>query len=232
MELDARVSVLMHVPLYQGLADAELAEIAAEARSIPLAKGDTLFEQGEEALHGYIMAWGRVRLDQNTADGQNMVVRYIGPGEMLGTVAVFRRIPYPATSVAVEDSMALAWSALRLNEQIRQYSVVGLNAVQVVGGRVEELMARLQEIATQRVERRIAAALLRLANQTGRRIDTGVEIPFQISRQDLAEMTATTLHTVSRTLSAWSSEGILDARRRGRLVICRPHRLVQIAEEA
>jgi CRP-like cAMP-binding protein len=82
------------------------------------------------------------------------------------------------------------------------------------------------------VERRIASALLRIANQSGRRVEGGVEIPFPLSRQDLAEMTATTLHTVSRTLSAWDHDGIIDSRRTSHLVIRRPHRLVEIAEHA
>ena len=106
-----------------------------------------------------------------------------------------------------------------------------MNAIGVIGGRLEELQARLQEVATQRVERRIASTLLRLANQSGRRTEAGVEIPFPISRQDLAEMTTTTLHTVSRTLSAWDAEGIVESRRSSHLVIVKPHRLVAIAEQ-
>lgn len=128
--------------------------------------------------------------------------------------------------------MVLSWSAPRLSDHMERFPSIALNAIKVVGGRIEELQARLQEIATQRVERRIAATLLRLANQAGRRVEGGVEIPFALSRQDLAEMTATTLHTVSRTLSAWDQEGIVDSRRSSHLVIRRPHRLVEIAEQA
>src|SRR3546814_11485016 len=86
--------------------------------------------------------------------------------------------------------------------------------------------------ATQRVERRIASTLLLMVRQSGRRGDAGVEIPFVISRNELAEMTATTLHTVSRTLAAWEQEGILTGKRTVHLVITQPHRLVEIAEQA
>ena len=232
MDTGARVSVLQRVPLYRGLDDAALATVAREAHERPLAKGDTLFVQGEAALHSYVLGWGRVRLDQSTADGRNVVLRYMGPGEMVGTVAVLRQIPFPATPVAVEDCLVLSWSAARLSEHMTRFPPIALNAIKAIGGRIEELQARLQEIATQRVERRIAAALLRLANQAGRRVEGGVEIPFPLSRQDLAEMTATTLHTVSRTLSAWDQDGIVDSRRSSHLVIRRPHRLVEIAEQA
>jgi CRP-like cAMP-binding protein len=79
---------------------------------------------------------------------------------------------------------------------------------------------------------RIAATLLRMVKQAGRRVEGGVEIPFAISRQELAEMTATTLFTVNRTLAAWEQEGIVSGKRSSHLVIAKPHRLVQIAEQA
>ena len=232
MNTDARVSVLQRVPLYGGLDGDALATVARDAHERPLVRGDRLFEQGEEALHAYVLGWGRVRLEQTTPDGHNVVLHYMGPGEMVGTVAVLRQIPFPATPVAVEDCLVLSWSAARLSEHMTRFPAIAINAIKVIGGRIEELLERLQEIATQRVERRIAAALLRLANQAGRRVEGGVEIPFPLSRQDLAEMTATTLHTVSRTLSAWDQDGIVDSRRSSHLVIRRPHRLVEIAEQA
>lgn len=232
MDTDARISVLQRVPLFTGLAPPGLGAVAREAYERSLAKGESLFIQGEEALHGYVVGWGRLRLDQTTPDGQNIVLRYMGPGDLVGTVAVLRGVPFPATPVAVEDTLTLSWSAARMLDLMERFPKIATNAIAVIGGRIEELQARLQEIATQRVERRIASALLRIVNQSGRRIDGGVEIPFPLSRQDLAELTATTLHTVSRTLSAWDQEGIIDSRRTSHLVIRRPHRLVEIAEQA
>jgi CRP-like cAMP-binding protein len=86
------------------------------------------------------------------------------------------------------------------------------------------------EMSTQQVERRVAHALLRLARQAGRKVEQGVEIDFPISRQDIAEMTGTTLHTVSRTLSAWESQGLIESGRQ-RVVLRDPHRLFTLAEQ-
>ncbi|HKY94420.1 MAG TPA: Crp/Fnr family transcriptional regulator [Kiloniellales bacterium] len=232
MDTSARISVLQRVPLFAGLPAEALGRIAGTALEVRVAKNDSPFRQGDPATHGHVVGWGRIRLDQATADGQNVVLRYMGPGDMLGTVAVLRGIPYPATAVAVEDSLLLAWSAPRLSELFNAYPALALNAIRLVGTRLEELQQRLQEVATQRVERRIAGTLLRLVRQGGRRGEQGIEIPFSMSRQDLAELTATTLHTVSRTLSAWEQQGIISARRSSHLVILQPHRLVAIAEEA
>jgi CRP-like cAMP-binding protein len=85
-------------------------------------------------------------------------------------------------------------------------------------------------MSTQHVERRVAHALLRLAKQAGRKVEHGVEIDFPISRQDIAEMTGTTLHTVSRTLSAWEQRGLIESGRQ-RIVLRDPHKLFELAEK-
>ena len=96
--------------------------------------------------------------------------------------------------------------------------------------RIQELQERLHEFATERVERRIASALLRLAQQSGQKTPDGVLITLSLSRQDLAEMTGTTLYTVSRTLSRWEQLGIVDAWAQ-RVLVRSPHGLVTIAED-
>ena len=101
--------------------------------------------------------------------------------------------------------------------------------MQTVGSRLQETHTRVVEMSTQQVERRVAHALLRLAKQAGRKVEHGVEIDFPISRQDIAEMTGTTLHTVSRTLSAWEQPGLIESGRQ-RIVLRDPHRLFALAE--
>ncbi|MGK3946862.1 helix-turn-helix domain-containing protein, partial [Streptomyces caeruleatus] len=73
-----------------------------------------------------------------------------------------------------------------------------MNALAVLSARYHEIQLRLLELSTEKVERRIGHTVLRLANQAGRRTARGIEIAFPLSRQDLAEMAGTTLHTVSR----------------------------------
>jgi CRP-like cAMP-binding protein len=102
--------------------------------------------------------------------------------------------------------------------------------MQTIGGRLQEAHTRVVEMSTQQVERRVAHALLRLAKQAGRRIEHGVQIDFPISRQDVAEMTGTTLHTVSRILSAWEQQGLIESGRQ-RIVLRDPHKLFTLAED-
>ncbi|WP_233245644.1 Crp/Fnr family transcriptional regulator [Marinicauda salina] len=232
MDASARTAVLERSNFFSGLERAAIEDAAEGASVRALDKGETLFQQGDEATHHFVVAWGRLRLDQTTPEGKNVVLRFMGPGDLVGSVAVFRGVPYPATPLAVEETRVLAWSAARMTALMQDHPVLASKAMGMMGGRIEELQERLQQVATQQVERRIAGAILRIAGQSGRKTEVGVEIPFPVARQDLAEMTGTTLHTVSRTLSAWIEEGILEGRRSSRLVILKPHRLVEIAEEA
>ena len=85
--------------------------------------------------------------------------------------------------------------------------------MQTIGQRLEEAHARIREMSTQEVERRVAHAVLRLAKHAGRKEGAAVRIDFPISRQDIAEMTGTTLHTVSRIMSAWEAKGLVEGGR-------------------
>ena len=98
-----------------------------------------------------------------------------------------------------------------------------------IGARLADANTRVMEMATEPVERRLAHALLRLAAQSGRPVDGGVEIDFPVTRQDLGEMIGATLFTVSRLLSAWESEGLIEGGR-ARIVVRRSDRLSAIAE--
>jgi CRP-like cAMP-binding protein len=108
---------------------------------------------------------------------------------------------------------------------------IAMNAVAVLGTRYQETQIRLRELSTETVERRIAHALLRLARQAGRRTAQGTEICFPLSRQDIAELSGTTLHTVSRTLSAWEKDGIVSSAHR-HVVVCLPTALEGISQDA
>ena len=94
---------------------------------------------------------------------------------------------------------------------------------------IRDSHTRVVEMSTQQVEQRVAHALLRLAKQSGRKVEHGVEIDFPISRQDIAQMTGTTLHTVSRILSGWESRGLIEGGRQ-RIVLREPHKLFVLAE--
>lgn len=225
-----RESLQGQAPIFAGLPDEGLERAIALGKRTKREKGEILFHQGDPADAFHLILAGRIRVSQTSPEGQQVIIRYLGPREIAGCVAVCGGVPYPATATAVEDAWLLSWTRARIAELADPYPQIALNAMRIMGGRMAELQERLRELQTERVERRIAHALGRLVVQAGRRTAEGIEIDFPISRQDLAEMTGTTLHTVSRTLSAWESAGIVLSGRQ-KVVIAQPHALVAIAQD-
>lgn len=222
-------SLVAHLPLFAGLTDTDLDAILREARSMRVPKNHAVFEQGEPADDVFVLLHGHVRATKATPDGQQIVVRYVTPGEVFGVAVALGMDQYPATATAVDDSVVLVWPAAKWPSLVARYPVLATNTLQAVGSRLQESHQRVIEMSTQQVERRIAHALLRLVQQSGRKVEGGIEIDFPISRQDIAEMTGTTLHTVSRTLSAWEQLGLVEGGRQ-RIKVCDPHRLYRLAE--
>jgi CRP-like cAMP-binding protein len=165
-----------------------------------------------------------------TPEGHQVIIRFLGPGEGMGIIVVLSNTIYPLSAEVVTDCTALKWDYEATVLLMEDFPRLALNGLRLVAGRFHELQNRYRELATERVERRVARALLRLARQTGRRTERGVLIDLPLSRQDLGEMTGTTLYTVSRILSNWEQQELIETGRE-RVTILNPHGLVIIAED-
>jgi len=222
-------SLVADLPLFAGFSAADLDAILSEARSVRVARNSPVFQQGEEAHSFFVLLHGHVRASKTTPAGDQVVVRYVATGETFGVAKAIGLQHYPATATAVDDSVVLAWPSATWPRLVEKFPALAANTLQTVGSRLQETHTRVVEMSTEQVEKRIAHALLRLVKQAGRKVEHGVEIDFPISRQDIAQMTGTTLHTVSRILSAWEQQGLVESGRQ-RIVLRDPHRLYAIAE--
>jgi CRP-like cAMP-binding protein len=216
--------------LFHGLAPGDVAAIVATAQRRRVARHGVFFRQGAPASALHVLLQGRTKLVQTTPEGHQVVVRIVGAGDMFGGVAILGDAVYPATAEAIGASEALVWPSPVVARLIARYPALALNALRVLTHRLGELQDRYRELATERVEQRIARALVRLVRQAGRREAAGVLIDMALTRQDLAELTGTTLYTVSRILSGWQERGLVESGRT-RVVIRDPHGIVAIAED-
>jgi CRP-like cAMP-binding protein len=200
----------------------------AHVRAVP--SGSCFFLQSDPATRFYVLLHGRVRLTQVTAEGQQVILRFITPGEGMGIVAALGTMDYPASAEALDACQALMWEGTAVAALMERYPRLALNGMRLLAQRVREFQDRLRELATERVERRVARMLLRLARQSGHKVAGGILIDLPLSRQTLAEMTGTTLYTVSRILSQWEAQNLVESGRE-RVVIRHPHGLVVIADD-
>jgi CRP-like cAMP-binding protein len=218
------------VALFAALDPAALEEVKAAARTKTIEAGSTFFREGDAAAAFLVLTAGSVKLTQITPEGHQVVLRLIGPGDAFGGVAVFGGAAYPITAEAVTDASALEWPGDVMAALMERYPKLALSALQFVAARLHELQVQYRQLATEKVERRVARALLRLVNQAGRRVESGVLIDLPLSRDDIAQMTGTTLYTVSRIISRFEADGLLEAGRQ-RMVIRNPHGLLKVADD-
>ncbi|SDT56937.1 Crp/Fnr family transcriptional regulator [Bradyrhizobium canariense] len=222
-------SIVADLPIFAELGADDLDEILREARSVRYPKDTSVFDQGDDAHSFFLLLHGHLRVERVASQGQQIVVRYVSAGELFGVAQAMALKKYPATAVAAVDSIALSWPSSAWSRLTTKFPSLAAGALQTVGSRLQDTQARVIEMSSEQVEPRVAHALLRLAKQAGRKVEHGIEIDFPISRQDVAEMTGTTLHTVSRILSAWEQQGLVEGGRQ-RIVLRDPHRLFGLAE--
>jgi CRP/FNR family transcriptional regulator, nitrogen oxide reductase regulator len=222
-------SVVSDLPLFVGLEACDIDEILREGRAVRYPRDAAVFEQGADADSFFVLLHGHLRVEKTTPQGHQIVVRYVSPGEIFGVAQALALPHYPATAVAAVDSVALCWPAVAWPRLTARFPSLAANALQTVGRRLQDTQARVMEMSSEQVEQRVAHALLRLAKQAGRKTEAGIEIDFPISRQAVAEMPGTTLHTVSRILSAWEQQGFVEGGRQ-RIVLRNPHGLFALAE--
>jgi CRP/FNR family transcriptional regulator, nitrogen oxide reductase regulator len=222
-------SLIAGLPSFAGLSGEDIDRVLALARSSRYPKDSEIFSQDEEARSFYLLLSGHIRVVRTSPEGHQVIARYINEGELFGIAVTMGRTTFPASAVAAVDCVVLSWPNSAWPDLQSRFPAFGAAAYQTIGARLQETQAQVMAMSTDQVEQRIAHAILRLIKQAGRKTAEGIEIDFPISRQDLAEMTGTTLHTVSRLLSSWEDEGLVRGGRQ-KVTVTDPHGLMLIAE--
>lgn len=223
------ISLIADLPPFIGMEKRDLSDFLTKARSARYPKESQIFGQAEKAEAFFFLLDGYIRVVRITPHGDQVIARYISSGELFGIAQAIGRDTYPANAIAAVDCVTLSWPGSLWREIVTKYPTFATNTSSVIGGRLQDAQDRLVELATERVEQRVANAILKLANQAGKRTADGILIDFPISRQDISEMTGTTLHTVSRLLSSWEQDGLVKSGRK-KITITEGHRLLLIAE--
>ena len=224
-------SLVREFPFFAGLTDEDIRAVLRPAVTRRIPKKAAVFEQGEPAGEFFVLLHGHLKVVQTSPDGRQVIVRIVEPGELYGLAIALGRSDYPATTIALEESLTLAWPSSSWAGLLERSPQLAGNAMRTLGNRVQEAHTRFREVSTEEIERRVAHALLRIIDESGRAPGEAVDVEFPITRQDVAEMTGTTLFTVSRILSGWEQKGLVSGGRE-RISIRDPAKLREIAESA
>src|SRR5512139_2070693 len=170
---------LRKVSVFQNATDEDLKLIAAQGIERSIEEGEFFFFQGDPATYLYVLVSGRAKLMQNNPAGQQVNLRTINEWQMFGALGAVREAAtYPASAQALENSTALAVKSEYLHELMQTRPYLSFDLMKLMTGYIQEMQERYRELATEKVERRIARVLLRLASQMGTKMDGGIEISF------------------------------------------------------
>jgi CRP/FNR family transcriptional regulator len=204
--------------VFAGLPPKELEGLAAVAREETYRARDYVFMEGDPGRWFCLVRTGRVKIVRHSRTGKDVVLELLGPGEVFGGVAVIERRAYPAAAQALEPTVVLKIPADPILALAERYPSLVKELALTIGRRLRAAHDSVKALSGEPVEARLAARLLALAEREGTRGKRGLTLPFQLTRQSLADMTGTTVETTIRVVSRWLREGIV-AEEGGRLVV-------------
>jgi CRP/FNR family transcriptional regulator len=209
---------LKKIDLFKNLSDEDLKELEPYLVTTAFKKKEDIFSEGDQPEWFYIVAKGKVKITKLSHEGKEIILEVISPTDIFGGVAVLRNFPYPANAVAMEDSEVVKITRKNLMRLVDRFPNLMYCIALQLGDRMKSSYDSLKNIALERVEARIAALLLKLANKVGIETKEGLQIDMRLTKQDVADMVGTTVETSIRTFSKFKKQGLV-ADKAGKIVI-------------
>jgi CRP-like cAMP-binding protein len=227
--------LLAQSALFAPLSDVERAAVERQLVQRRFEKDEYLFFEGDPAESLVFVARGRVKMIKHSESGRETILATFGPGQIVGEVGVLVGDAYPATAQALEPSTTLSLRRDEYARLVRSHPDLAWALIAELGRRLQRAHETIRSLAVEKVERRVARVLLRMANTAGERLETtgapgAVRITIPLSRQDIADMAGTVIETAIRAMSKFQKRGWIETRE-GHIILLQPHQLVAIAEE-
>lgn len=209
--LKRRVDSVQRFEAFSEIPSSDCATIVTDAQEMHFQRHSTIFSEGSPAARVALLLSGCMKVTQGRAQGQEVILRLNGPGDLLGKLGNQARANHSYTTYTVQPAVALVWETDKFEEAVNRFPLLRRNIASILEQQLNELEIRYREVSTEKVSSRLSNLLVRLVSQVGKRIDGCVEIA--LSRRELAQLTGTTLFTVSRLLCQWEAQGFVSARR-------------------
>ena len=208
-----RVTLAQRSPLFANISPADCREIVSAARESEFSRRVTIFLEGDPIRDVVLLTSGSAKVMRLGQNGTEVILRIAGPGDVVELTGLPAPGRHCSMAQALTASTALIWEASAFQGLADRFPALGCNITKVAAQRLQELEERYREISTETVATRLSHQLLRLFDQLGHRVDGNGTLKINLSREELAEMTGTTLFTVSRLLSEWKERGVVTVGR-------------------
>lgn len=194
---------LSNIPALEALEAPVLQALERIGTLYSLDAGEYLYRQGDSARAFYIVRSGGVRLVEHTEDGQDVQLKVFAQGELFGLLAISGEYQHPSSIQALDKSTIVAIPGSATRALMMQQPSLALLMIDLLVEHVHHSHSRIRQFAAERVERRLARALLHYGDKFGSVRSGVVSIDIALSQKDLSEFVGTTVETVNRILKAW-----------------------------
>jgi len=196
--------------MFSDLKEKDLEELAAMAVARKIRKGETLFDEGDEAKGLYLLVEGRVKIFKSTVDGREQTLHFISPGETFAEVALFAGSTYPASAQALADSEALFIPRAKLYRMVEGDPQLSLNMMAGFARWVRQFNHLLSEYA-KAVPSRLAGYLLAEAlRQDPSALADGARVTLEVNKTEIASHLGTISATLSRAFAQLREAGMVE----------------------
>lgn len=215
MSLQEVEDAIRRTTMFRRLSESDRTHLAAVSTIRRYAKGDRVFGEGDPSDVFLVVVSGRVKIVKMTPAGKDVILEIFGTGDPFGAVAAYEGRPFPASAIALEDTVCLLTPRSAFFALLEQHPSLVRGLLLGLTQRLVELTNRLTEMTGGRVEARVARLFLKLADNMGRPAADGIAIPMALSRQELADLTGTTIETCIRVMSRWGKDEIVRTEKTG-----------------
>ena len=212
-----KVTLVQRSPLFANIPPADCREIVSAARESKFSRRDTIFLEGDPIRRVILLTSGSAKVIKLGQNGTEVILLLAGPGDVVEVTGLPAQGRHCSMAQALRASTALIWESAAFQALAERFPALRRNILNVVAERLQELQERYREISTEKVATRLSHQLLRLFNKLGRHVNGNGTLMINLSREELAQLTGTTLFTVSRLLSDWKARGLLTP---GRECVC------------
>jgi CRP-like cAMP-binding protein len=212
------VELVAKIPLFDALPAAERQPIARLIRVQRHAPRDTVAWEGDPGGTLFFILSGYLKAVSSGAEGREVLLSVMGPGEVVGELSVLDGQPRSASIIALEPTELAALDREPLLALIRQQPSLAIGLLEVLTQRLRKLTTRCENISSMDIPSRLAEMLVALAERHGQSLGKDVRIPVRLSQQDFASMVGATRESVNKQLKSWEQAGLLH-HEGGRLTI-------------
>ncbi|MBV9653747.1 MAG: Crp/Fnr family transcriptional regulator [Acetobacteraceae bacterium] len=230
LERDAKRAALLASTLFQAMRPEEVDQILKLASERHVPRGTTIFQKGDEGSSMMAVLRGRVRVSSVSAEGREITLNVINPGQIFGEIALLDGKQRSADATATEDTLLLVVERRHFLPVLHSNDGMQLRLIAVLCERLRSTSLALESLALFDLPARMARLLLKLGEDYGRPNEDGLRIDLKLSQRDISTIVASSRESVNKLLRVWREDGLVDLKA-GYLVLRRPNQLRLMFEQ-